>query len=482
MSAPIKIGGRRTSADIAVQVIGRFLNLVLGVAVTLVIVRSLGAHGFGLWSTLLAITQIAANLGELGLSQVAVSRAAAAPERAPTWLGSLVLLRVVLSVPIALASVLAVLLITPNAHARIAGALLSCTILVGSPAALGAVFQLRVRNDISTALLTFNSVVWAGAVIAVAASGGGLVWFAAAMLAVSALTTAVTIAVALRLTRVSLDGARELLRELIRVGLTVGAAGILVTFYVRLDQILVLEFAGAIQAGLYGAVYRVLDQIQFIPASVMTTLFPMIAAAYPREEGRVRDLIQTAAELLTIVSLPILAFTIVGAHRIVVLLFTAKFAAAAPALPILMAAFVAISFGYLTGSLVVVLGLQRHFLLYAAVGLALNATLNVIFIPPYGFQAAAWITLITELVVLALLARQIISSLSMHLRVGRLARTALAAGAMGAIAWLAQNAGVGLAGMVLIAGVAYLAAVLLLRVVSVAEVRALLRDRGGALG
>ncbi len=476
MSASIQIGSRRTSLDIAVQVVGRFFNLALGVVVTLVLVRSLGAHGFGEWSTLLAVTQIAANLGELGLNQVAVSRSAAEPEREASWLGALLVMRLLLAVPLALASMFVVLLIAPNAGARLAGILLSCVLLLTAPSALSAVFQLRVRNDISTALLTFNSVVWAGAVLAIAATSGGIVWFAGSMVAISALTSAVTVMVALRMARVRTRGIRELQRTLIRVGLTLGAAGILVTFYVRLDQILVLEFAGAVQAGLYGAVYRILDQVQFIPASVMTTLFPMIASAYPVDLHRVRELIQTAAEFLSIASLPILAFTIVTAHQIVVLLFGPQFLAAAPALPILMAAFVAISFGYLTGSLVVVLGLQRRFLVYAALGLVVNAVLNVLLIPPYGFQAAAWITLVTELVVMVLITRDIIRALSMRPRVARLARTAAAAAVMGIATWLAQSAGVPLLGLVAISGVTYSVAIAGLRVLSLNDVRAILRN------
>src|SRR5208282_4741924 len=117
VSTRVQTGSRRTSADIAVQIVARAVNLALGVVVTLVIVRSLGPHGFGVWSTLLAVTQIAANLGELGLSQVAVSRAAAEPERESSWLGALLVMRLLVALPIALVSVVVVLLIAPSADA-----------------------------------------------------------------------------------------------------------------------------------------------------------------------------------------------------------------------------------------------------------------------------------------------------------------------------------------------------------------------------
>jgi O-antigen/teichoic acid export membrane protein len=475
VSAPLQIGGRRTAADIAVQVLGRVLNLALGVGVTLVIVRTLGAHGFGAWSSLLAITQIASNLGELGLGPVAIGRSASEPDRESEWIGALVAFRLILAVPIVIATIAAVLLIAPDANARTAGVLLACVLLLSAPGAMGAVFQLRVRNDISTALLTFNSVVWAGAVVAVAASSGGIVWLAGAMLAVSALTSIVTVLVARRLITVTLHGIGEFMRTLASVGLTLGAAGILVTLYVRLDQVLVLVIAGEVQAGLYGAVYRILDQIQFIPAAVMTTLFPMIASAHPGDPARVRQLAQTSADFLAVASLPILAFTIVTAHRLVLLLFGYQFIAAAPALPVLMGAFVLISFGYLTGGLVVVLGLQQRFLLYAALALAANATLNIILIPPYGFQAAAWVTLVTELVVMSGITREIMRALPMTPQLGRILRAAAAAAVMGGATWLAQSAGVPLLGLIAIAAVLYTLGVVALRVVTRAEVRSILR-------
>jgi len=481
LSAPIQIGARRATADIAVQIAGRLANLVLGVVVTLVIVRSLGENGFGEWSTIFAVSQIATNIGELGLTQIAISRAASDPEQEASWLGSLLSLRLALAVPLTLLCALAVVAIAPTHHAEVAGLLIASVLLIGAPSVLGAVFQLRIRNDISTALLTFNSVVWAGAVFAVAARSGGIVAFAGAFLAVAALTNAATVVAALRMARVRVRGSRVHWGSLLRVGGTVGMAGILVTLYVKLDQILVLEFAGTRRAGLYGAAYRILDQVQFIPAAVMTTLFPLIASSYPNHKDRVRSLLQTATNYLALASLPILSFTIVANRSIVTLLFGSGFADAGPALPILMGAFVSISFGYLVGNMVVVLELQRKFLLYSAVALVLNATLNIILIPPYGFLAAAWITLLTEVTVMSLTARSILRSLEMRPRLGRLARTAVAAVLMGAIAWAVQRAGAPFAVVVLAGGVSYLLGVGLLRVVTLGELLALLKKEEDAV-
>jgi O-antigen/teichoic acid export membrane protein len=475
VSEHLEVGARHLTLDVAVQILARIANLALGVVVTLVLVHALGSNSFGLWSTIFAITQITSSFGELGLTQIAVSRAARDPEREPEWLGSLLSLRLLLAVPITLASIAAVFLLVSSHEGRVTGTLLSLVLLVGAAGTLNVVFQLRVRNHISMAILTLNSIVWGAGVIVVALLSGGIVAFAAVFLATSLFTTALTVGLALRVTAIRVRGTRRLWRAMLRVGLGLGAAGILVTLYVKLDQILVFKIAGSHQAGLYGADYRLLDQIQFIPTSVMTTLFPLIAAAYPHKRERVRSLLQMTAEYLTMASLPILAFTIVAAYPIVTLLFGAQFAGAAPALPILAGAFVSISFGYLVGNMVVILELQRLFLRYAALGLVINAALNFLLIPRYGFLAAAWITLLTEVTVMSLSMRRVLQTLGMRPRFNRLARTLLAASAMGLAVWLARAVGVPLGGLVAVAAISYLPGLMLLGALTRAELLSVLR-------
>jgi O-antigen/teichoic acid export membrane protein len=472
-----QIGARRMTADVTVQIVARILNLALGVVVTLVIVHALGSRGFGVWSSLFAVTQIAASFGELGLNQVAVNRAAAEPEREAGWLGALLSLRLLTGIPVTIVSVLAVLLIAPDHNSQFAGVLLSLLLLVGVPTTLNVVFQLRVRNDIPMGIMSLNSLIWAAAVIAVAAFSGGVAAFAVAFFITSALTACLTALLALRLAAVHLRGSSKHWRALLRVGVGLGIAGVLVTSYVRLDQVLVLEFAGARQAGLYGAAYRLLDQVQFIPISVMTTLFPMIAAAYKSSRDRSLELLQAAAEYLTMASLPILAFTIIAAEPIMTFLFGRQFAAGAPALPILAGAFVSISFGYLAGNMVVILELQRRFAVYAAIGLLVNVVLNLLLIPRYGFLAAAWVTLITEVTVMLLSMRRVLLALKMRPRMGRLVRTLLAACIMGALTWIARMAGAPLGVLAVVAVPSYVAALLLLGVLVPAEVMVILRKQ-----
>jgi O-antigen/teichoic acid export membrane protein len=140
-----------------------------------------------------------------------------------------------------------------------------------------------------------------------------------------------------------------------------------------------------------------------------------------------------------------------------------------------MAAFVFISFGYVTGSVVVILELQRRFLRYSALALIFNGVLNVLLIPRYGFIAAAWVTLLTEVLVMSLMTRRILSTLTMRPSLNRVIRTIVAATAMGLLTWGARILGTPLAGLAVVAGVSYLLCVALLQVLTIGEVKAVLR-------
>jgi O-antigen/teichoic acid export membrane protein len=475
LSGPGAVGGRRALGDILVQVVGRVGNLALGVLVTALVARTLGDRGFGQWSTVFIVLQLATYFTDLGLESLAVQRAAADPEREPQWLGALLEIRVVLAVPFTVISAIVAVLLAESHQMLVTGLIASACVVVSVPSALVAAFQVRVRNHITTGIVTANSVLWAAAVIVLADRNASMVAFAVSFLAVAVVTSALQIFFALRTTPIRFGGTARLRRELIEVGVPLAISGVLITAYARIDQIIVFEAAGDRQAGLYAAAYRILEQSHFVPLAVMTTLFPMIAASYATDRARVQRLLQVAADYLAVVSLGALAFTLVASDQIIHLVFGPQFADAAPALPILMGAFVLISFGYLAGNMIIILRLQRVFIRYALLALAVNVILNLALVPTYGFLAAAWITLATEVVVVALSVRAVVRELGFAPSLTRILRTVVAAGLLAVALAGLREAGAELGILAAAAVVLYPALLIVLRAVIPREALAVLR-------
>jgi O-antigen/teichoic acid export membrane protein len=461
----------RAFTDILRQLVGRAFNLALGVVVTAVIARLLGERGFGEWSSVLVVAQIAAYLSDLGIDQVGVERAAAEPEREAHWIGATVALRALVSIPATLISLAAVLLVSEDSEMLIAGVIVSTTILLSGPNTVAALLQLRLRNDLNVIVTTVLSVVWGAGAILVAILGGGLIALAVAFLVAELAATLVQLYLALRRGKLELLGSRELWKPLARVGMPLAIAGVLVLSYARIDQLLVLEINGARDAGLYAAVYRVLEQLGFIPLTLAMTLLPMISAAHPDDPLRVRRFFQTAVDYLAMGSFPALGFSLVASAQAITLLFGSDFADAAPALPVLMGAFVLICFGYLSGNMVVVLKQQRRFMYNATAGLVINLGLNLILLPRYGFLAAAWVTLATEFVVVGLTWLGVLRELQFRPHLGRLARVAVAAAAMTLVVLLLREAGAGAIVLLLGAAVSYPPFLIALRALDLRELR-----------
>ena len=93
-------------------------------------------------------------------------------------------------------------------------------------------------------------------------------------------------------------GGRQRWGRLLRAAVPLAGAALLTVAYTRIDQVLVYRLSGAAEAGLYGAVYRVLDRAQLVPLAVVTTFLPMLAAAWTHDRARFGRLFQDAAEFL----------------------------------------------------------------------------------------------------------------------------------------------------------------------------------------
>jgi O-antigen/teichoic acid export membrane protein len=416
------------------------------------------------------------------VESVVIRESTADPDNEGEWLGALLILRALLSIPAIVVGLVVVLLIQENMAMLVAGLVLLAQTPFNVGASLRVTHQLRVSNWVPMAILTLNSVLWAAAVIVIYFAGGGLVPLAIAMTVTSVLTATLQAIAAVKIARPSLRPSREATMRLARVGLPVGVSGLLVLAYARIDQLLVFSIAGSTAAGLYGAEYRIVEQAHLVPVSLMTTLMPILAAAWTTNRERALRITWLAAEYLTIASLGGLAVSLVVARPVTVLLYGEDFASAAPALPVLAGAFVFICFGYLTGNLVLIAGLQRRLVAIGLVGLVVNVAGNLVLIPAWGFMGAAWMTLATEAAVVIVTAAMLHRQLNLVLPpLGRTARVALAAAILAGLLELVDGYGGSLAILLILAALAYPALLLGLRALDLGELRTLLRERTAAV-
>jgi O-antigen/teichoic acid export membrane protein len=431
---PSQATRQRAAHDILLQVVIRILNLAIGVVVTALVVRALGRAGYGQWSTIFIVLTLIGYFANFGMESVALREAARHPEREHEWIGAVMMLRLIVLGPVIVVAIVTILLLHQSHDMLIAGLILVLTMPFSGVGALQLVFQLRVNNLVPMLVLTLRSILWAIAVVIIYQNHYGMIALAIALSATSAIGSIVQAVAALRLAERWPRPSRAQLLPLMRAALPIGLSGMLIISYARIDQVIVFSVVGSAAAGLYGSVYNVLDQSHFVPVSILTTLSPVMAAAWPADRVRLLRTARLTAELMVITSLGALAFAIVAATPVVRLIFGPEFTRAAPALPVLGAAFVFICLDYLNGTLLVTLGKQRLLLRISLIALVVNLIGNLVLVPLFGFMGAAWMTLVTEMVVFGASFALILNTLEMRLpRPGRMLRTVLAAVLLGAV-------------------------------------------------
>ncbi|MBA3808715.1 MAG: flippase, partial [Solirubrobacterales bacterium] len=467
---------QRAANDILMQVAVRIVNLAMGVVVTALVVRALGRVGYGQWSTIFIVLGLIAYFANFGMEEVALREAAREPADELEWIGAVMLLRLLALTPVMIASLIAVVLLHASHQMLISGLILVIAMPFGGISALGLVFQLRVDNRVPMLVLTLRSVLWGVAVVIIYTQHAGMIALAVAMVSTNVIGSIVQALAAVRMFGRWPRPSRTRLAPLVKLGVPLGIAGALVISYARIDQVIVFAVAGSRQAGLYGAVYNILEQSHFVPISILTTLSPVLSAAWPADRARLLRTARLTAELLAIASFGALAFAIAASGPVVRLIFGAQFSAAAPALPVLGGAFLLICFGYLNGNLMVVLGLQHRLLRISLLALAVNLLGNAILVPLVGFMGAASMTVVTEVVVLLATTKEILAKLEMPLpKPGRIGRTAVAAAVLGALLGLMRLADAPLAALIAAACVLYPALLFALRAFGPEDARVVLR-------
>ncbi len=152
------------------------------------------------------------------------------------------------------------------------------------------------------------------------------------------------------------------------------------------------------EVGWYNTAYKFVDAYNVIPSFFTFALFPVMSRQAKEDRAALTRSYALAVKLLVAVALPLAVVTTFIAPILVGALGGQKFL---PFGAIALAIMVwSIPFGWInsvTNYLLIALDQQRGLTRAFAVALAFNVICNLIFIPLYGFQAAAVITIASEI-------------------------------------------------------------------------------------
>jgi O-antigen/teichoic acid export membrane protein len=170
-----------------------------------------------------------------------------------------------------------------------------------------------------------------------------------------------------------------------------------------LDSLLVHAFKGNDATGLYGAAYRVLFALYFIPTVYGTALMSSMSRLASTNRETLAWLYSRVVCHLTVAALPLAVFGLVGSRALLGTLYGKPFGDAHTALAWLLWSLVFTFPAWIASTAAYAVGAERRVAGVVAASLTLNLAANLLVIPAWGIEGAAAVNVATEALTAVLL-------------------------------------------------------------------------------
>lgn len=384
----------------AIQFVGRFGTSLIGFVTTLVLARSFGAAGYGVYAKIYTLASFFFLLIDFGLNAVYIRRYGQDLKR----LNEIFKIRIRifgLSIVLILLflSLSGSLVFTPQE--KLWGLLFAPTILLyGLYTTFNIVFQLKLRYDLSVIASIVGASV--GLVLLFPAVKFGL------MAAIFSLVIGYLVTVLMawwfsrKLVNFSLQSASVKSLELLKEALPLGAMLFLNTMYSRADVFVIAAISGDKAVGIYSLAYKFFEFPLAFAAFFANSVFPHYVATYKTNQTHFWQIFKKATLGLVAVSL---LFTLGGFILAPYLrLIKPEYALSGLPLQILVLSYPVFFATSALSWLVFILKKEKALIWIYGGSFVINILANLLLVPEYNYLASSWITVVGEaLVLLALI-------------------------------------------------------------------------------
>ena len=410
---------RKILSNTIAQVLGKISVALLGLAVVKISTSYLSVEGYGeyiLVYELLAFFGIAA---DLGLFTIAVKEMSEDEKNIPKIIGNILSLRTILVVLTMLLAVSAVFLMPNYAGTRIplgvaiASITVILTILNGT---ISSVLQVKFKMQIASIATVLGKFISVGAMVYVVFYGfpndtttGFYMLLAAGILGnfIMLLTTNYHVR---KITTLKYQFDIQFWKSVLKKSLPYGIALILNTIYFRIDAILISVMRGSEEVGVYGVAMKMLEHFAILPLYFMNSVLPVLTKAIKEKSEKYKEIIRYSFDFLAALAIPMVVGGVILAYPIIFIVSTPEFLSRLSegffgsdiAFQILIFALLFQFLNVLFAFILISIDKQTKLLYINGACVIFNLITNIIFIPKYGFAAAAVTSVLSELFILIL--------------------------------------------------------------------------------
>ena len=306
--------------------------------------------------------------------------------------------------------------------------------------ALSSIFYAHERMEFPAGLSALTNVLKVSMGAAVLFVGWGFVGLAGVSVVGNILTTIILfVLVRKQFFHPRMESDAGFQREMMKTSYPLMINHLLATVFFRIDMLLLKPMRGDQVIGYYSAAYKYIDGLNIIPSYFTLAIFPMMSRFATSARDSLMKAYILSLRLLLMISLPIAAGTPFIARELILLLGGAKFLPHSVTALQLLIWFLPFSYvNSVTQYVLIAIDQQRYLTRAFLIGVSFNLIANLIFIPQYGYQAAAIITVLSEIALLIPFYYCVRKNLGPIPWVQIVWRPALASAAMAGVLWLTR--------------------------------------------
>ena len=170
-------------------------------------------------------------------------------------------------------------------------------------------------------------------------------------------------------------------------------SGIVISIYMKIDQVMIKQLLGDEAVGQYSAAVRISEAWYFIPVVIVSSLFPAIINAKKHSEELYYKRIQRLYNLMVWIAIAVAVPVTFLSDVIINLLYGGQYNQAGGVLLIHIWSGIFVFLGVSSGKWLLTENLTKISMLNTAIGAIINVVLNLILIKKIGIIGAAWASL-----------------------------------------------------------------------------------------
>jgi len=390
-------GFKRYFANTSWRLIGNVVRGVIMLVIGVYVVRYLGPNRFGLLSYATSFVALFSAVSTLGLDSIVIRELVKDEAGRNELLGTAFFLKLTGSFFLLAVLYVAIHFTSDDSFTNLLIFIIALSVVFQSFNVIDFYLQAKVLSKYVVYAKTVSLVIWAIVTLFLILVHASLLYFALVSL-IESIVLAMGLVIVYFKQKLDIFHWRASIRQalaLLKDSWPLMLSGVCILIYMRIDQVMIKQMLGTGAVGQYAAAVKLSEAWNFIPMIICSSLFPSILNAKTQSEEVYRSRLQKLYALMGWMAIAIALPMTFLSGWLVNLLYGGQYNQAASVLIIQTWTGIFTFLGVASSSWLVAENYTKISFFRTFTGMIVNVMLNIILIPRYGINGAAFATLIS---------------------------------------------------------------------------------------